>query len=216
MRAAPWLAGRSSRRKSTVCGGRSSGSIPREKVAHACASRSITRTACPVSASAAARVMAVVVFATPPFWFATAMTRATRYCGGWMKERDDGHVHLGLAHGFDGRGDSPAACSGRGIDHFGRRQCRTRCFRIGHQRLGARTWHRCHHDDDHRRRRCHARRGVLGLRRFSPSAIEQRRFTGRSGLVAGREPCERLGSRQARLNVVRVGRRSVSLEVQCL
>ena len=130
-----------------------------------------------------------------------------------MKERDDGHVHLGLAHGFDGRGDSPAACSGRGIDHFGRRQCRTRCFRIGHQRLGARTWHRCHHDDDHRRRRCHVRRGVLGLRRFSPSAIEQRRFTGRSGLVAGREPCERLGSRQARLNVVRVGRRSVCLEM---
>ena len=130
-----------------------------------------------------------------------------------MKERDDGHVHLGLTHGFDGCGVSPTACTRRGIDRFGCRRCGTHCFRIGHQRVGARTRHGRDHDDDDRRRRRYTRRGVLGLRRSSASSIEQRRVTGRSGLVADRESCARLGSRQAWLHVVRVGRRAMSLEM---
>src|SRR5262245_20218495 len=39
-------------------------------------SRSISSVSCPRAAREAARLMAVVVLPTPPFWFATAMTRA--------------------------------------------------------------------------------------------------------------------------------------------
>src|SRR3990172_4838 len=41
-----------------------------------CGSRSMTRTRFPVSASATPRLSVVVVFATPPFWFANTMTFA--------------------------------------------------------------------------------------------------------------------------------------------
>src|SRR6478735_11444837 len=51
---------------------RSSGSMPREKVRHACASRSTSSTECPSSASAAPTEATVVVLATPPFWLAIA------------------------------------------------------------------------------------------------------------------------------------------------
>ena len=40
-----------------------------------CASMSRIRTVSPTAASAVARLIAVVVLPTPPFWFATAMTR---------------------------------------------------------------------------------------------------------------------------------------------
>lgn len=50
------------------------GSMPRPEVQLACESRSMRRTRCPRSASAWARFMAVVVFPTPPFWLAMAMT----------------------------------------------------------------------------------------------------------------------------------------------
>src|SRR5512147_654295 len=40
----------------------------------ACGSRSMSRTVRPRMARAAARLIAVVVFPTPPFWFAIAMT----------------------------------------------------------------------------------------------------------------------------------------------
>src|SRR5437763_9850759 len=54
-----------------------SGSRPSEKVRHACGSRSTTSTRRPSSASAAASDATVVVLATPPFWLATAMVRAS-------------------------------------------------------------------------------------------------------------------------------------------
>src|SRR5690349_21992634 len=38
-----------------------------------CGSRSISSTRCPVAAKAVARLIAVVVLPTPPFWFATAI-----------------------------------------------------------------------------------------------------------------------------------------------
>src|SRR5581483_4160517 len=52
-------------------------SSPRPVVALACGSRSTSSVRKPSSASAAPRLMAVVVLPTPPFWFATAITRAT-------------------------------------------------------------------------------------------------------------------------------------------
>src|SRR5439155_12698508 len=45
---------------------------PNELVAFACGSRSISKMRWPSSASAAPRLTAVVVFPTPPFWFASA------------------------------------------------------------------------------------------------------------------------------------------------
>ena len=39
-----------------------------------CGSRSMSSTRCPISPSATPRLSVVVVFATPPFWFASAMT----------------------------------------------------------------------------------------------------------------------------------------------
>src|ERR1700680_4019468 len=49
------------------------GSSPRPEVELACGSRSTSSTECPISASAAPRLMAVVVLPTPPFWLTTAM-----------------------------------------------------------------------------------------------------------------------------------------------
>src|SRR5689334_11001404 len=49
-----------------------SGSTPSEKVRQACATR---RTRSPRSANAAPRLATEVVFATPPFWFARAITQ---------------------------------------------------------------------------------------------------------------------------------------------
>src|SRR5271170_1874922 len=43
-----------------------------------CASRSISSTCSPVAASAVARLIAVVVLPTPPFWLAIASTRGNR------------------------------------------------------------------------------------------------------------------------------------------
>src|SRR5919204_1862829 len=53
-----------------------SGSNPKLKVKQAWGSRSMTRTVRPCSDNAAARDATEVVFATPPFWWATAITRA--------------------------------------------------------------------------------------------------------------------------------------------
>ena len=49
---------------------------PRPEVALACGSASSSRTFLPSRASEAARLMAVVVLPTPPFWFASAITFA--------------------------------------------------------------------------------------------------------------------------------------------
>src|SRR6478735_229440 len=58
-----------------------SGSYPNEKVKHACGSRSTSSTRSPRSAIAAPSDATVVVFATPPFWLATATTHALRLAG---------------------------------------------------------------------------------------------------------------------------------------
>src|SRR5204863_10018615 len=51
---------------------------PSPVLALPCGSRSMTRTLCPAAASAVARLTAVVVLPTPPFWLATAMILARR------------------------------------------------------------------------------------------------------------------------------------------
>src|SRR4051794_12976243 len=55
-----------------------SGSSPSEKVRQACGSRSTSSTLPPLSASALPSEATVVVLATPPFWFATAITLLIR------------------------------------------------------------------------------------------------------------------------------------------
>src|SRR5262245_64781385 len=55
-----------------------SGSMPRWLVAWACGSRSSTQTRWPHSARAAARLTAVVVLPTPPFWLMIAIRRMGR------------------------------------------------------------------------------------------------------------------------------------------
>src|SRR4029077_749155 len=55
----------------------SSGFQPCDIVRLPCGSRSTARMRLPCSASATPRFSVVVVFATPPFWFAKAMTLAT-------------------------------------------------------------------------------------------------------------------------------------------
>src|SRR5713226_480221 len=52
------------------------GSRPRPEVELACGSRSTSTIECPSSASAAPRLMAVVVLPTPPFWLTMARTVA--------------------------------------------------------------------------------------------------------------------------------------------
>src|SRR5690606_12615671 len=54
---------------------RRAGSMPSPVEALPCGSRSTSRTLSPSSASAAERLIAVVVLPTPPFWLATAMIR---------------------------------------------------------------------------------------------------------------------------------------------
>src|SRR5439155_12907871 len=56
----------------------SPGGRPRPVLALPCGSRSTTRTRRPVAAKAVARLPAVVVLPTPPFWLAIAMMRARR------------------------------------------------------------------------------------------------------------------------------------------
>src|SRR5262249_14861142 len=53
-----------------------SGFVPWDIVRFPCGSRSTTRTRWPCSANATPRLSVVVVFATPPFWFANAITVA--------------------------------------------------------------------------------------------------------------------------------------------
>src|SRR5665213_174117 len=49
--------------------------MPKPVEALPCGSRSTTRTCSPMAAKAVPRLMAVVVFPTPPFWLAIAITR---------------------------------------------------------------------------------------------------------------------------------------------
>src|SRR5437773_8316887 len=52
--------------------------MPSPVLALPCASRSMTRMRWPAAASAVAKLIAVVVLPTPPFWLATATMRARR------------------------------------------------------------------------------------------------------------------------------------------
>src|SRR3954463_8580488 len=52
--------------------------MPSPVLALPCGSRSMTRMRCPAAASAVARLTAVVVLPTPPFWLAIAIMRARR------------------------------------------------------------------------------------------------------------------------------------------
>ena len=54
---------------------------PSPEVELACGSQSTTKTRQSAAASEAARLIAVVVFPTPPFWFAIAMIRPNSYPG---------------------------------------------------------------------------------------------------------------------------------------
>lgn len=58
-----------------------SASMPSPEVQFAWESRSMSSTRCPRRASAWERFMAVVVFPTPPFWFAMAITFTSRKDG---------------------------------------------------------------------------------------------------------------------------------------
>ena len=91
----------------------SSGFIPWLIVRLPCGSRSMMSTRLPFSFRATARLSVVVVFATPPFWFASAMTLAVvtpfasfgRACGrGNKREKAIGRPHSGhgsrLLRGF--------------------------------------------------------------------------------------------------------------------
>src|SRR5918997_1802241 len=76
-------------------------SSPRPVEAFPCGSRSTSRTLCS-AASAVARLMAVVVFPTPPFWLARAMTRGAARSGlgagrADLSEAEDGGGRLGPA-----------------------------------------------------------------------------------------------------------------------
>lgn len=65
-----------------------------DEVALACGSRSMINTRCERAARPAARFKAVVVFATPPFWFAMAITTGTPQSyqerGDWSENRGGG------------------------------------------------------------------------------------------------------------------------------
>src|SRR5215469_2704708 len=55
--------------------------MPSPVLAFPCGSRSISSTRWPIAASAVARLIAVVVLPTPPFWLASATMRARRAAG---------------------------------------------------------------------------------------------------------------------------------------
>src|SRR5215467_14097655 len=55
--------------------------MPSPVLAFPCGSRSISSTRWPIAASAVARLIAVVVLPTPPFWLASATMRARRATG---------------------------------------------------------------------------------------------------------------------------------------
>ena len=62
------------------CSSHAALSMPLPIVALPCGSRSMSRTRCPCAARLAARLTAVVVFPTPPFWFATQKIFAIVWC----------------------------------------------------------------------------------------------------------------------------------------
>src|SRR5262245_27965615 len=53
--------------------------MPRPVLAFPCGSRSMMRTRSPIAAKAVARLIAVVVLPTPPFWLATVMMRGADF-----------------------------------------------------------------------------------------------------------------------------------------
>src|SRR5260370_31800431 len=92
--------------------------MPSPVLALPCGSRSMTSTRCSAAASAVARLTAVVVLPTPPFWLATAMMRARRMTSGRVSLLSAGIVTA--RHPFQTQ-DDPArvgAAGMRGDIHF--------------------------------------------------------------------------------------------------
>src|SRR4051812_30040559 len=81
-----------------------SGSMPCDMVRLPCGSMSTQSTRCPSSAKAQARLSVVVVLATPPFWFANAMTLAllvtegSAFSVGETRTASYSHVRYGFLH----------------------------------------------------------------------------------------------------------------------
>src|SRR3954470_3633219 len=84
-----------------------SGSMPCDMVRLPCGSRSAQSTRWPSSARATARFNVVVVLATPPFWFANAMTLAlfstegSAFSSGKPVPALYSHVRYGFLHAYD-------------------------------------------------------------------------------------------------------------------
>src|SRR5688500_9046421 len=79
------LAGDSPHSTSYGVGTPRTGVRPMPLVAFPCGSPSTSSVRCSAAARLAARLTAVVVLPTPPFWFATAMIRATESLSGRQK-----------------------------------------------------------------------------------------------------------------------------------
>src|SRR5947207_2419141 len=84
---------------------------PTPEVAFACGSRSTSRTFRSQAANEAPRLMAVVVFPTPPFWFASEMIlvivpRGTRALRDSLLHREAAYVHQNRARRLSA-GESP-------------------------------------------------------------------------------------------------------------
>src|SRR5260221_3986513 len=84
--------------------------MPKPVLALPWGSRSITRTRCLVAARAVARLIAVVVLPTPPFWLATAMTRGRRPSTGAGARSTTASADWGIGSGgpqvFDAHDDA--------------------------------------------------------------------------------------------------------------
>src|SRR5271170_6549567 len=80
--------------------------MPRPVEALPCGSRSTISTSSPMAASAVARLIAVVVLPTPPFWFAIAMTRGRGAAAGANSCPVDGSAGADIGSGRAQGGDA--------------------------------------------------------------------------------------------------------------
>lgn len=100
---------------------RTVGASPTPVVALHCGSRSTRRTCEPLRAKAAAKLMAVVVFPTPPFWLATHRIRPTAFASLQthpsrnFRRRDIGRMDNCFTRGVTGDCNRPCGDSGTAI-----------------------------------------------------------------------------------------------------
>ena len=168
-----------------------SGSIPCDIVRFPCGSMSMHRTRCPSSAKAAARFSVVVVFATPPFWLAKAITLATARSVRCRRNPSGLPRSLGgrgFLYALPGRGSfrssDPVPASGR-VDRAAgsgrlRCACSGRCMLA--DAVGMRPgWCRCSATAQHRART--GRRCTGGA--CAPSSVASARHAGSRATAAG-------------------------------